>query len=169
MTGKLLQIFPRESRDFWRRTTEAEKEVQEIRLRADAPILIIKSGKEWYLDHSGNFTDRQKEARTVSTEEMEKLLQHICHYSLYAFEDELKQGFLTVSGGHRVGIAGQVVLEGNGSVRTIKHISYMNIRISHEIRGAADGILPGMYEAGKLKNILILEWNVIKIKILLEQ
>lgn len=156
MSGKLLQIFPLEKRAFWKQVTREEKEIQEIRLRAGLPILIFKSGREYYLDNEGNFTDKLTSAYCAAEEELEALLQHICHYSLYAFEDELRQGFITVSGGHRVGIAGQVVLENDGSVRTIKHGFYMNIRIAHEIKGAADSILPLVYEEGMPKNILII-------------
>lgn len=48
----------------------------------------------------------------------------------------MRQGFVTVCGGHRVGVAGQVVLE-HGRVRNVKHISFINIRVSHQIKGCA--------------------------------
>lgn len=156
MRDNLLQIFPGEKRDFWRETALARKEVQEIRLRAGLPILVVRRGKEWYLDERGRFTDSRERACCATGEELEQLLQHICHYSLYAFEDELKQGFITVSGGHRVGLAGQVVLDEKGGVRTIKHISCMNIRISHELKGVGDRVLPGIYREGHLQNVLII-------------
>lgn len=156
MSGKLLQIFPLEKRSFWQQVAAQEKEVQEIRLRAGLPILVVRRGREWYLDKEGYFTDKPEEACRAEAGELDNLLQHICHYSLYAFEDELKQGFITVAGGHRVGIAGQVVLETDKNIRTIKHISYVNIRISHEIKGVADKLLPLAYERGIPKNILII-------------
>ena len=83
------------------------------------------------------------------------MLEHICHYSPYAYEEELRQGFITVGGGHRVGVAGQAVMEADGRVRTFKNISYLNIRVSHQMRGAADGVLPGMYRRGRLCSALI--------------
>ena len=156
MTGKLLQLFPLEKREFWKRAAEAEGEIQEIRIRADSPILIMCSGQEWYLDEEGNFTDRHSNGCRITAQELEQLLQHICHYSLYAFEDEIKQGFITVSGGHRVGLAGQAVLETDGRLRTIKHICYMNIRVADEVKGAADKVLPFVYENGVPKNVLII-------------
>ena len=156
MTGTLLQMFPLEKRSFWQQAAAEEKRIQEIRLRAGRPILIMMEGREWYLDQEGRFTDKQAQGSLVTAKELQMLLQHNCHDSLYAFEDELRQGFITVNGGHRVGIAGQVVLSGDGSVKTIKHVSYMNIRISHEIKGAADELLPLVYEKGRLKNVLII-------------
>ncbi len=87
---------------------------------------------------------------------LREILEHICHYSPYAFEEEIRRGFVTVAGGHRVGVAGQAVLEADGSIRTLKNISFLNIRVSHQMKGAADGILPVMYRKGSLKNALLI-------------
>lgn len=149
-------MFPEEKRSFWKRTAMEQDKIEEIRIRAGRPICIRRSGQENYLDLSGNFIKEQDGAYCVDEEEMEAMLQHICHYSLYAFEDELKQGFITTAGGHRIGLAGQVVLNDDGSVRTIKHIYYMNIRIAHQIKGAADGVLPCLYQGNSIKNTLII-------------
>lgn len=156
MSESLLGLFPMEWREFWYEVATCEKDLQEIRLRIDKPILIIKHGKEYFLTENGCFTDMLSEACILNKEILEKFLQHICNYSIYAFEDEIKQGFITVKGGHRVGLAGQVVMEKQGMIRTIKHISCMNIRIAHEIKGVADKILPNVYLNGKLKSTLII-------------
>ena len=156
MENTIIQLFPEKQRGFWRRTAGCQREIQEIRLRAGRPIVIHRDGREQFLDRDGQFTDRLSAAISITAEELEALLSHICHYSLYAFEDELRQGFITVSGGHRVGVAGQAVLENDGRVRTIKNIFYMNIRISHEVKGAANGVLPLMYGSGGLKSALLL-------------
>ena len=58
----------------------------------------------------------------------------LSRHSLYAFEDEIRQGFLTIEGGHRVGIAGKAVTEGS-RLRTIRDISSLNIRLAHEKPG----------------------------------
>lgn len=133
-----------------------QEHMEEIRLRAGQPVIIRESGQEWYLDEEGGFTGQRERAYKATQQEMEELLQHICHYSLYAFSDEVRQGFITVAGGHRIGLAGQVVLDADGTVRTIKHIHYMNIRISHQVRGAADGILDRIYRGEQLKSTLII-------------
>lgn len=156
MEANLLQLFPLDRREFWRQVAAGQDRVQEIRLRAGRPLIVLREGREFFLDEAGNFVDRPRDAYCAQEKEISALLNHICHYSPYAFEDEIRQGFVTVAGGHRVGIAGQVVLEGQGGVRTIKHIAYVNIRVAHQIRGAADGILPRVYEKGRLKNTLII-------------
>ena len=156
MKESLLQLFPINRRGFWKSVAGEEGKIQEIRLRVNLPVIVIRNGKEVFLDEKGCFTDKSEASYIIEEQELEDILQHICHYSVYAFEDELRQGFITVAGGHRVGIAGQVVLETDGSVRSMKHISYMNIRVSHQIKGAADSVLPYIYESGALLNTLII-------------
>uniref|UniRef100_UPI004055BE9A stage III sporulation protein AA n=1 Tax=Acetatifactor sp. TaxID=1872090 RepID=UPI004055BE9A len=156
MEHNLLQLFPGDRRAFWKNIGEEQKNIQEIRLRAGKPVIVTWCGKEFFLNENGELTDRSAESYIVDEQELNALLNHLCHYSPYAFEDEIRQGFVTVEGGHRVGIAGQVVMEGVDKVRTIKHISYMNIRVAHEIKGAADKVLPYVYESGRVKNTLII-------------
>lgn len=156
MSGSLLQLFPIEKRSFWEKVASQESCIQEIRLRAGLPILVLHEGSESFLDESGAFTDNPSLACRAEAKDLEEVLLHICRYSLYAFEDELKQGFITVDGGHRIGVAGQVVLEGTKSVRTIKHISCLNIRVAHQVRGAADQVLPLVYHKGELMNTLVI-------------
>lgn len=152
----ILQLFPASQRDFWQRTAACQREIQEIRLRVHRPIVIQKGGRELFLDSDGAFADSPVGARCISPEELEGLLRHVCSYSIYAFEEELRQGFITVSGGHRVGVAGQAVLEDDGRIRSMKNISFINLRISHEVKGAADSVIPYMYRDGELLNALII-------------
>lgn len=156
MENTIIQLFPEKQRGFWKQAAAFQEDIQEIRLRAGRPIVILMGGRELFLDGNGHFSDSLSRAVCAFPEELEGLLGHICHYSFYAFEDELRQGFITVKGGHRVGVAGQAVLENDGHIRTIKNISFINIRISHEVKGAADGVLPRMYDDGELKSALIL-------------
>lgn len=155
MGEELLRIFPAERRAFWARAAASGEGLEEIRLRAGRPVTVLRKGREWFLDKDGRPVPFGPDCFLASEEELSELLNYLCRDSLYAFEDELRQGFVTVPGGHRVGIAGQVVLNGDGSIRTMKHIHSMNIRISHEIKGAADEVLPYVYRAGRLKNTLI--------------
>ena len=117
---------------------------------------MIINNKECYLTADGEIVTHKEKAHCITERDMEAILNHICEYSVYAFSDEIKQGFLTIPGGHRIGLAGQVVLQEDNKIRNIKHIRYMNIRISHEIIGAADSILPYIYEDGKLQDILLI-------------
>lgn len=155
MNHSILQLFPLEYRLLWQRAAEQQEYIQEIRLRAGRPVILHMGGREVFLTGQGEFAKDYRLAYCMDGGTLERIFQHICNYSPYAFEEELKQGFLTVEGGHRVGVAGQAVLEPDGSVRTIKNITFLNIRIAHQIKGAADGVLQRLYGESRLKNTLI--------------
>ena len=95
--------------------------LQEIRLRTDQPLLILYQGEELFLP-----AGRAKK-HMVTKEEIKETLEYSSHYSLYAYENEIRQGFLTVEGGHRVGVAGKAILE-QEKVKSLQHISSVNIR-----------------------------------------
>lgn len=156
MDNSIIQLFPLQYRAFWQRTAEDQEHIQEIRLRAGRPVVLLRNGKEVFLDRKGRFTNLQPDAYVMEEKALREILEHICHYSPYAFEEEIRRGFVTVAGGHRVGVAGQAVLEADGKLRTLKNISFLNIRVSHQMKGAADGILSVMYRKGSLKNALII-------------
>ncbi len=152
----IWNLFPEELRDFFKVTLIRQEKIQEIRLRAGCPVYVIEDGQERFLDRQGQYTDLSERAKVLAAEELKSIVNHICRYSLYAYEDEIRQGFLTVRGGHRVGITGQAVLTREDEVRSIKYINGLNIRIAHEIKGAADRLLPYVYEKGSLQNTLII-------------
>ncbi|MCI9142881.1 MAG: stage III sporulation protein AA [Lachnospiraceae bacterium] len=156
MENSILQLFPFHSRQLWQQAAMEQEHIQEIRLRAGRPVILYMEGRETYLTARGAFTDSFRQARIITEKELEETLEHICHYSPYAFEEELRRGFVTVAGGHRVGVAGQAVLEADGSVRTLKNIAFLNIRVSHQRKGAADSVLPELYTQGMLKSALII-------------
>lgn len=153
---EILHIFPDYMRSRWNSAAKRADELQEIRLRAGRKIIMILEGREWYLDEAGQVVSDIREGSYITEQDMEAILSHVCNYSIYAFADEIRQGFLTIPGGHRVGLAGQVILENEGKIRNMKHIRYMNIRISHEIRGAADMVMPYLYEERRLLNTLLI-------------
>lgn len=153
---EIISIFPSTVRERFRKAAEQADKLQEIRLGVRQPVRVILAGMEKYLDTCGNLCNRQESSWRISEREMEEILQYICKYSLYAFEEEISQGFLTIPGGHRVGVAGQVIQKEDGKVRNLKHIRFMNIRISHEIIGAADSVLDFIYREGEVLNTLII-------------
>ena len=155
MENTILQLFPSGHRALWQRVAREQASIQEIRLRAGQPVIIHRKGEELFLTDTGELSRKPSEGHLATGRELSQMLEHICHYSPYAYEEELRQGFITVGGGHRVGVAGQAVMEADGRVRTFKNISYLNIRVSHQMKGAADGVLPGMYRQGRLCSALI--------------
>lgn len=117
--------------------------LQEIRIRINKPVFLRYEGEEYQISH------------IVTREELQETLEYISNYSFYAYETELRQGFLTIEGGHRVGISGKVVIE-DGKVKTFQYISSINIRICHEIKGCADSILPLLIENNRIMHTLII-------------
>ena len=83
--------------------------LQEIRLRVWEPLLIIYDNREFFVGEDGKLSTCMNEIYTVTPEDIRNTLDFISRYSLYAYEDEIRQGFITIQGGHRVGIAGKVV------------------------------------------------------------
>ena len=79
----------------------------EIRLRVGRPLFLTYDGGECFLRQKG------EEPYLVTREDLKETLEYISGYSLYAYEDEIRQGFLSVQGGHRVGVTGKVILDGN--------------------------------------------------------
>ena len=154
--NSLLYIFPQPLRSIWGHAASEYRNLEEIRLRVGKPVIVKLHQGEFFLDGEGRLTKTETASYRMDGRMLMDILNQICHDSIYAYEDEMKQGFLTVPGGHRVGIAGQIVLDDNGKIRTMKHISSMNIRVAHEIKGAAKQVLPYLYEQGRFLNTLII-------------
>lgn len=154
---EILSIFPNRIRERFQRAAKRVDELQEIRLAAELPVRVICGGKEFFLEKTGELSEViDTDCWYIHAGEMEQILNHVCNYSRYAYEEDIRRGFITVPGGHRIGVAGQVILNENGTVRNMKYIRYMNIRISHEIIGAADALMPFIHENGKLMNTLLI-------------
>ena len=83
---------------------------------------------------------RGQEPYLVTREDLKETLEYVSGYSLYAYEDEIRQGYMSVQGGHRVGVTGKVILDGD-QIRGMKYISCINLRLAHEIRGCADPVM----------------------------
>lgn len=129
-------------------------EIAEIRIRRNGPIQVIKRKQSIYLDKKGVYAADADRGIKLTATEFDDLFRHICRHSVYAFEEELKNGYLTVEGGHRIGIVGQTVWEEN-RIKSMKYFNAINIRIAHEIKGVADKILPFLYKDAVLKSTLL--------------
>ncbi len=129
--------------------------LEEIRIRHSRPLTVYWAGGEAYLSSKG-VVSRIEDARPASGEDIEKTVELISGYSLYAYEDELRQGYLTIPGGHRVGLAGRAVVEG-GKIKTITDISFINFRVARQVKGAGTKVLPFLVDrrSGNILNTLI--------------
>lgn len=129
--------------------------VTEIRLRVNQPLLLVLGNKDVMLNVHGEIVADPGRGYRCNRDDIMTTLQLISKNSLYAFEQEIKMGFLTILGGHRVGLVGQAVLE-QGEVKVLKNISSLNIRIAREIKGCADQVLPYIRREGHILSTLII-------------
>ncbi len=96
---QIIGIFAKEIRSILQRTEADFDEVQEIRLRVGAPLLLVRKNREYYVDSSGRLRTGPQGAYVVTKEELQETMEYISSYSLYAFEEELRQGFITIQAG----------------------------------------------------------------------
>lgn len=128
--------------------------VEEIRLRTNQPLVCVIAGDEIPLNEKGKCKIEQ--AHIVSKQEIKNTLKFMSNFSLFAIEDQIKKGFFTISGGHRVGVCGKVV-SSNGEVVTVKDISSLNIRISRQVVGCSERYLEYFINKNdRVNNTLIL-------------
>ncbi len=138
---EILEALPLNLREILKKLPSTiSKDMEEIRLRANQPLILYARGKDFSVDEKGNITSEPSKGYIVKIEDIEKAYQLITNYSVYAVEEEIRNGFITLKGGHRVGICGKVVLQGS-SIYTIKNISGLNIRISKQKIGVSDRIM----------------------------
>ncbi len=113
-------------------------EIEEIRLRTDKPIIINANRQQYYVTEKG-LSASLKNSYICKKGDIVKTLDIMSNRSMYTIQEDLKRGFLTLQGGHRVGITGQTVFQNNELI-TIKNINGLNIRICKELKGCSDEI-----------------------------
>lgn len=131
------------------------KDLEEIRIREKRPLMIYSHGRDYFLCEDGKPVSNPMKAYHVTSRDTQRILQLMADFSLYAIEEEIRNGYITLKGGYRVGLAGKGVLEG-GNIKTLKYINTFNIRITREIRGAADKVIPYIINNGRVLHTLIL-------------
>lgn len=130
---QILQVLAKSVRKIVEAEDLEFEKVQEIRMRIGKPLISIYDNEERLLPRGRTYV--------VTKDDIRETMEYVSHYSLYAYEHEISQGFITIEGGHRVGVMGKAILEGN-KVKNLQYISSVNIRMSHEILGCADKIMP---------------------------
>lgn len=116
---------------------------EEIRLRPGHSLLVQGGGREVWLPV------------TVNVEDLLETMNILSQYSYYAFAEQLARGYITVAGGHRIGVAGRVTVQ-KGRVAAMAETGSINIRIARQVKGAGKTALPWLFSRGQLLNTLIL-------------
>ena len=128
--------------------TVSKSRIREIRLRTGKPVVAVTENGAEFVSSGGRLT-RVHSGLIMKTDEaaVKETFKKICGYSVHSFKDAINKGYVTLSGGHRAGVAGTAVTE-NGGVTSVRDISCINLRIAREIRGAADDIIRNDFSGG---------------------
>lgn len=125
----IVEYFPNKIKEILIRYEEVLYKVQEIHIYTNRNILLRTSLEEIKLEYITN------------TNEILEILQRICDNSIYTYQNQICNGFITIKGGHRVGITGEVVVK-EGQVINISYIYSLNFRIAREVIGCSNKVLP---------------------------
>lgn len=153
----LIENIADELRILLKKIPHSYKEgIEEIRLRNGKPLTISYDGRDYFLTNNGRITFDLFEAVIVNEEHIKSTFHLISNYSVYAYTEEIKQGYITIRGGHRVGLGGKVIY-GSKGIENIKNISSLNIRIGREKQGISNIIIPYIInESNDFYNTLII-------------
>lgn len=140
---EILEMLPRQIREKIEDLQSGHMDkLEEIRIRTFRPVELVISGKPFYLEYSSTIEDGQY------------ILNEISGYSIYAMEEELKRGYITIRGGHRVGLAGKVITA-NGMVKLIRDVTSFNFRVARQKIGSAEPLIPHVYKNRWLNTLII--------------
>ena len=118
-------------------------DLREIRLR-EGKCTMLYYGEE-----------TKKVGKIMDAYEIQKIFEAICKNSVYAYLNEICEGFITLSGGHRVGMCGECELQ-NGNISNIHSFCGINIRIAREFKGCARKLMPYITNGNEIKNTLLI-------------
>lgn len=147
------RYFPQRLKNIALEDAKSPEETEEIRLSAGREAAVLKRSGIYFISDTGECRKKGNGA-VFSQEEIREIVKSLCDNSLYSCRDKLKKGYIPLEGGHRAGVTGRCVCGKNG-IEYITDISSVNIRIAHEVRGAANSLMP--YIMGNtVKNTLII-------------
>lgn len=130
--------------------------LEEIRLRSGQPLVLKIGDRDYSVDLSGRMGTGINNVYMVTGDDIYRTIASISDNSLYAFEEEIKRGFITIPGGHRAGLGGQTVVE-NNQIKTMKNFSSICFRVAREIKNCSDQVISSIHPfSGVIRNTLII-------------
>lgn len=127
----------------------------EIRLRASKPVVLYGLfGSVFLKSDSTTGQTFEKSAVFCSAELLNDTFNRICGYSIHTHQNSIVNGFVTMKGGHRAGVAGTAVCSEDSRVVSVRNVSSLNLRIAREVKGCADEIV-SLFCSGKPSSVLI--------------
>ncbi len=128
--------------------------VSELRLRAEQPLMLVTAQQNVFLTESGHKTELLRNGLlSVSVSEIEEIVLKACGYSAHSHQTDFANGCLTLPSGHRIGLCGTAVMEGN-AVTGVRDVTALNIRIAKHFPNAARDILTQCFQ-NRLQNVLL--------------
>lgn len=118
---------------------DVKKDAQEIRIRVNKSIAIVCPNNTYFLDHTG-CVSLNETALYITPLDISEIIKIICSYSIYSYQNQIKNGFITLRNGHRAGICGTAVVI-DKDINNIRDISSINIRIAKEIKDCSNKII----------------------------
>lgn len=152
-----MELFPTTLRLVLERIPAfARESLEEIRIRENRALEISYGSTYSFVREDGTLTEHYKEAFVASQEQCRALLERVTNHSIYAVEEELRRGYVTVPGGHRIGLAGRTILD-KGIVSHLRDIAGFNVRIARARIGFGSEVLPGLldFKARTIRHTLI--------------
>lgn len=154
MSFEIMKILPAGLREKFQGVDMIKEGFTELRFRCNGPVMLLRGREECFLHKHGGICAEKEQGYIISVNEIREMMEYISNFSVYAFEEELRQGFLTIPGGHRVGICGKTVLA-EGNIKTIRNISFLNIRLARQVQGCGEELLPYLFLGDRLYHTLV--------------
>lgn len=134
--------------------TSIKKRVSEIRIRRDRPVMIVIRNNSYFVDNNADIYDYEYHSvLKCPSEVMDKLFLTICDYTIYANMETLKNGYITLPNGSRIGVASTAVIR-DDLVSSVKNITSINIRVPKEFVGCSNSLLDELYQEN-IPNIIV--------------
>ena len=153
--AEILGYFPDNLKAILKKTFEtAGDSLLEIRIRSGLPLIVNTTQGGFAVLSNGELSPAVGGAYIIGCQDLKRIFQAICENSVYAYAEDIRQGFVTIRGGHRVGITGKAAVSGR-KIDAFREISSLNIRIAREVIGAANDIINDVFTPWGIKNTLI--------------
>lgn len=129
--------------------------LEEIRFRVGRPVMLYRGDGFSYVTPLGTETDQAEQGKICTSAELAALTSALCQHSVYAHLNDIKDGFISLHGGHRAGLSGKAVMK-DGAPSGLSDISSVNLRIARAFPDCAAPILPHLMQGGRPKNTLLI-------------
>lgn len=133
---------------------DIKQQTAEIRLRTGKPVVLFGSYGSVFLSFGQGVTKEREKSFICYSQDMNEIFSRLCSFSVHSHLQSIVNGFITIQGGHRVGICGTAVTDSTGAVSSVRDISSLNIRIAREKKDSAQVIYNTLFHS-ELQSIII--------------